>query len=164
MKEYFAVVITVIFIGGTLVSLAPEGSGQRYLRLLVSLAVTGCIIMPLFSFLDGWEMDADGISEMLSWSEKNTQDYEEIYNDAIISASAREAENKLKSEILQALGGDDGNIDLKIIAGHKSDEIYIERTEIIIYPSGLSLDPHFMENYISERLGCECVVIYKSDK
>ena len=164
MKEYFAVVITVIFIGGTLISLSPEGSGQRYLRLLVSLAVTGCIIMPLFSFLDGWEMDADGISEMLSWGEENTQNYEEIYNNAIVDAGTREAENKLKSEILQALGGDGEDIDLKIVAGHKSGEIYIERTEIIIYPSGLALDPHFMENYISERLGCECVVIYKSDK
>jgi hypothetical protein len=163
MKEYFIVVITVIFIGGTIVSLAPEGTGQRYLRLLVSLAVTGCIIMPLFSFFGGGEIDTSGISDLLSWQEENTQNYEEIYNNSILKAGAREVENKLKSEILQALDGDYDDIDLRIVAEQKSGEIYIERTEIIIYPSGVALDPHFMENYVSERLRCECEVIYKSE-
>ena len=164
MKEYFIVIITVTFIGGTIISLAPEGTGQRYLRLLVSLAVTGCIIMPLFSFLDGQEVDTSGISELLSWQEENTQNYEEIYNNSILEAGATEVGNKLKSEIIQELGGDYEDIDLRIVAHQKSGEIYIERTEIIIYPSGVALDPHFMENYVYERLGCECEVVYKSEK
>ena len=164
MKEYFVVIITVTFIGGTIVSLAPEGAGQRYLRLLVSLAVTGCIIMPLFSFLDGRDIDASGISELLSWQEENTQNYEEIYNNSILEAGARGVENELKSEIIQALDGEHEDIDLRIVAKQESGEIYIERSEIIIYPSGVALDPHFMENYVSERLGCECTVIYKSEK
>lgn len=164
MKEYFIVIITVTFIGGTIISLAPEGTGQRYLRLLVSVAVTGCIIMPLFSFLDGQEVDTSGISELLSWQEENTQNYEEIYNNSILEAGVSDVENRLKSEIIQALDGDQEDMDLRIVAEQKSGEIYIERTEIIIYPSGVALDPHFMENYVYERLGCECEVIYKSEK
>ena len=164
MKEYFMIVISVIFMGGIVVSLAPEGTGQRYLRLLASLAVTGCIIIPLFSFLDGWQIDANRISEMLTWGEESTQNYEEIYNNTILNVGANKLENKLENEILQELNGKDGDIEIRIIADQKSGEIYIERTEIIIYPSGIALDPRFMKNYISERLECECVVIYKSDK
>lgn len=163
MKEYFAVAVTVIFIGGTVVSLAPEGTGQRYLRLLASLAITGCIVMPLFSFFNGWQLDESGISDLLSVGDQNKQNYEEIYNNAIIEAGVKNAETKLKSEIIQELNGDIEDIELRIIADQKSGEIYIERAEIIIRPTGVALDPHFMKNYVSERLGCECVIIYSSD-
>ena len=124
MKEYFMIVISVIFMGGIVVSLAPEGTGQRYLRLLASLAVTGCIIIPLFSFLDGWQIDANRISDMLTWGEESTQNYEEIYNNAIIDAGVKNAETKLKSEIIQELNGDIEDIELRIIADQKSGEIY----------------------------------------
>ena len=106
----------------------------------------------------GWETEEE---MKYSWGEEH---YEEIYNNTILTAGANELENKLENEILQELNGKDGDIEIRIIADQKSGEIYIERTEIIIYPSGLTLDPRFMKNYISKRLECECVVIYKSDK
>ena len=86
--------------------------------------------------------------------------YDEIYNKTIINAGKQNVEKTLKVEILQELNGNDKDIDLYLVLSNESDEIYIERVEIIIYPSGLSLDPHFMEDYISERLDCSCVVIY----
>ena len=164
MKEYFVVVIVIIFVGGIIVSLAPEGAGQRYLRLLVSLSVMGCIIMPLFSFFDGNQIDASGLYDMLTWRDENVQNYDEIYNNTILKAGVAEAENALKNDVIKELNGDYEDIDIRIFAKEKSGEIYIERAEIIIYPSGLSLDPHFIENYISQRLKCECTVVYKSDK
>lgn len=164
MKEYFIVVITVTFLGGTLVSLAPSGAGQRYLRLIAALAVVGCIILPLFSFFNDWEMNIEDMSDMFSYGEESNQNYDEIYNNSIVEAGAKNLSNTLKNEIVQALEADYDDIDLTVVVNNNSDEIYIERVEVIIYPSGLSLDPHFMENYVSERLDCECEIIYKSEK
>jgi hypothetical protein len=161
MKEYFMIVISVIFMGGIVVSLAPEGTGQRYLRLLASLAVTGCIIIPLFSFLDGWQIDTNRISEMLAWGEESTQNYEEIYNNTILTEGARKASQELKNEIKQELALDSGGFDVTIITEDNGDEIYIARVELIIYPSGVAIDPHAIQKYVKERLGCECVVIYE---
>ena len=161
MKEYFMIVISVIFMGGIVVSLAPEGTGQRYLRLLASLAVTGCIIIPLFFFLDGWQIDANRISEMLAWGEESTQNYEEIYNNTILTEGARKASQALKNGIKQELALDSDGFDARIVAEDNGDEIYIARVELIIYSSGVAINPHAIQKYVKERLGCECVVIYE---
>lgn len=162
MKEYFASVMALTFIGGIVVSLSPKGAAQRYLRLLVALAVTGCIITPIFSFLGDAELDGEALGALFEY-ESDERDYEEIYNNSIILASVDECQRDLENEILQALSGDIGDIDVVISASEKSGEIYIERAEVHIYPSGLSLDPHFMKEQVSERLRCDCEVIYVSE-
>lgn len=163
MKEYFASVMAITFIGGIVVSLAPEGASQRYLRLLVGLAVTGCIITPIFSFFGDNVLHSD-LEYELPEVENDALNYEEIYNNSIISAGVSEAEQVLENEILQALNGKCGSIDVVINACEKSGEIYIDSVQLLIYPSGIALDPHFMQKHISERLGRECEVIYVSEQ
>ena len=162
MKEYFASVMALTFIGGRVVSLAPEGASQRYLRLLVGLAVTGCIITPIFSFLGDNVLLGD-LEYELPEVESDVLNYEEIYKTSIINAGASEAEKVLESEILQAVNGKYGDVDVVINACEKSGEIYIDTVQLLIYPSGIALDPHFMQKHISERLGRECEVIYVSE-
>jgi hypothetical protein len=56
---------------------------------------------------------------------------------------------------------DNDGFDVAIVAEGNGEEIYIARVELIIYPSGLAIDPHAIQKYVKERLGCECVVIYE---
>lgn len=163
MKEYFLGVAVLSMLCSATVALAPAGASQKYIRLLSGLALALCVAAPIFSLIADGGLDA-ALEDMLEAEASDVQDYAEIYNNAILKAGSAGAEKTLKSEILQALNGNDGDIDLNIVAHLEGEEIYIDLTEIIIYPSGLPLDPHFMQNYVSERLGCRCEVIYMSDE
>lgn len=164
MKGYILGVVSLSLVSAIIISIAPAGHSQRYLRLLAGLALTLCIAAPLLSLIGEGEFSAEYVKELLGSEEESAANYDEIYNKTIINAGKQNVEKTLKSEMLQELKGNDEDIDLYLVLSNESDEIYIERVEIIIYPSGLSLDPHFMEDYISERLDCSCVVIYKSEK
>ena len=161
MKEYFAVVITVIFIGGTLVSLAPEGSGKRYLRLLVSLAVTGCIIMPLFSFLDGWEMDAEGISEMLSWGEENTQNYEEIYNKSLQNGAKEQAEELIVSKLYEQFSLSEKSASVEISFLSENQILTLQEIRVTLHGKGVLTDPREIVSFAEDAFGCPCTVLYE---
>lgn len=163
MKEYFLGVAVLSMLCSLTVTLAPAGASQKYIRLLSGLALALCVSAPIFSLVADGGFDV-ALEDMLEVETSGERDYAEIYNNAILNAGSAGAEKTLKSEILQALDGNDGDIDLNIVAHLEGEEIYIDLTEIIIYPSGLPLDPHFMQNYVSERLGCRCEVIYRSDE
>lgn len=164
MKEYFLSVVCLSLVAGAIVTLCPSDSAKRYLRMLAGIALTLCIIAPISSFIGGGGLEGDSLMDLLEFEISEEQNYAEIYNNTILKAGKDQAERRLKSEILQALGGSEEDIDVNIYAHTQGEEIYIDSAQVQIYPSGLSLDPHFIKNYLSERLDCECEIIYKSDK
>lgn len=160
MSEYFLGIALTVLIGGLVLSLLPDASAKPYLRLLCGGAIVLSILSPLVSFV-GDESAAEDFLSLFDGEMSNQQNYEEIYNNALISAGAEFASERLEGEIKQELAAKDGTFDVSVIARGDSEEIYIERVEVIIHPSGLSLNPHAIEKYVSDRLGCECVIIYE---
>ena len=160
MSEYFLGIALTVLIGGLVLSLLPDASAKPYLRLLCGGAIVLSILSPLVSFV-GDESAAEDFLSLFDGEISNEQNYEEIYNNALISTGAEFASERLESEIKQELSAKDGTFDVSVIARGDSEEIYIERVEVIIHPSGLSLNPHRIEKYVSDRLGCECVIIYE---
>ena len=160
MSEYFLGIALTVLIGGLVLSLLPDVSAKPYLRLLCGGAIVLSILSPLVSFVSD-ETFSDNLLSLFEMDEVEEQNYAEIYNNSLVSAGAEFASDKLKSEIKQELSIDNNAFDISVIAKSSGDEIYIERVEVIIHPSGLSLNPHAIEKYVSERLGCECVIIYE---
>lgn len=160
MSEYFLGIALTVLIGGLILSLLPDASAKPYLRLLCGGAIVLSILSPLVSFL-GDKSAADDLLSLFEGGMAEEQNYAEIYNNTIVSAGAEFASDKLKSEIKQELLTDDNAFDISVIAKSNGEEIYIERVEVIIHPSGLTLNPHAIEKYVSDRLGCECIIIYE---
>ncbi len=160
MKEYFIGIISVVFLGGMIVSVMPSGATQKYLRLLCGVSVMACIVMPAFSFFgdqnagaDRWDIlsDAEGYDE---------SQYVEIYNNSLKNAETYNAENTLKSEIIKEFSAGYDDIDIELETTVKGDEIYISGVILKIHPSGVLLDPHKMKKYLEDRLECPCTVVY----
>ncbi|MBQ7376294.1 MAG: stage III sporulation protein AF [Clostridia bacterium] len=160
MSEYFLGIALTVLIGGLVLSLLPDVSAKPYLRLLCGGAIVLSILSPLVSFVSD-ETFSDNLLSLFEMDEVEGQNYAEIYNNSLVSAGAEFASDKLKSEIKQELSIDNNAFDISVIVKSSGDEIYIERVEVIIHPSGLSLNPHAIEKYVSDRLGCECVIIYE---
>ena len=160
MAESFLCIILVVLFGGFALSLLPDTSAKPYLRLLCGAAAVLSIISPLALQIRDGSL-SDGLLFLFEEQSAEEEKYEEIYNNTILTEGARKASQELKNKIKQELAlGSDG-FDVTIVAEDNGDEIYIARVELIIYPSGLAIDPHAIQKYVKEGLGCECVVIYE---
>lgn len=161
MKEYFLAVIVVALLGGVILSLLPDGSSGRCIRLLCGLCVSACVVMPLVSFAgesEYWLQEAD---KMFSDASNESNIYDEIYKNALAEAEVKNAGIYLKNEMIQALSLEKGDFDINIVIDKITDEKYSYRAELIIYASGLAMDPHGAKEYIEERLRCDVSVIYE---
>ena len=159
MKEYFLTVIVVAIIGGIVISLEGGKGSGRYIRLLCGVCTAGCIVLPIASLIaDGWSAD-EGILELFE-QEQFLENYDEYYNYALDNAENINADNILKSNIIQALSLDDSDIDVHIVVGNNGGEKYIDIVEVTIYAQGLDIDPRLVQKYVKELLGCQCVIYY----
>ena len=159
MKEYFIGIISVVFLGGAMISLSPKGY-EKQLRLLCGFCSVAVILFPLFSFVGNGENPFDGLASLFSQEEYQEEYYEEIYNDSFLVSEKKSAEKILKNDIIQEISADYDSIDVNIVLEQNNDEFYISSVEVMIYPSGVNIDPRSIEKYVKDALGCECRVIY----
>ena len=159
MKEYFLVILAVAVIGGIIISLSPDASSAKHIRLLCALCVTGCIIIPIASYA------VDGAFSYGEWQEIFAQDqyvaeYDEIYNNTFENVENSNADILLKSKIMQELMLKNDEFDVHICLDNKSDEKSIEKVEVKIYSKGIDIDPRLLENYVYGLLKCQCMIYY----
>ncbi len=159
MKEYFITIMAVALVGGVILSLTPKGSSARYVRLLCGLCTVGCVAFPIVGFFDG-ELDKEGLLSVFDYEERDKEYYEEIYNNNLNKSEIENAENILKGEILEGVSAKNDDIDVRLVTEDNSGEISILKVEVTIYPSGLTIDPRRIENYVQDRLGCPCEFFY----
>lgn len=161
MTEYFLGLIVFAFVGAVIFSLAPQGASKGYVRLLCGLCSVGCIAFPVFELIaDGGENFFE-ISELFETKEITSENSVEIYNDALNFATVKNAEASLKSDIIKELSAKYEDVDVKIELNDNSDEIYIKRIVVYIYPSGYASDPKKIKKLCQNKLGMSCDIVYK---
>ena len=161
MTKYFLGLIVFAFVGAVIFSLVPEGTSKRYVRLLCGLCSIGCIAFPIFELINGEKIELDEITALFDTSVSIDENTVEIYKDSLNSATLKNAEEALKNDIIQAVSAKYDDIDVKILLNKSSDEIYIDKINVFIYPSGYSIDPDAVKKVCRGRLGKECNIIYK---
>jgi hypothetical protein len=109
-------------------------------------------MMPLLSGELFENIDPEEFQNYWESMKEETQNYDEIYNMSLKNAGIKNSEEYLKSLIIKELLGDESDIDVCIITNESSDEIYIECVEVIIYPSGVTLDPRKVQNIVFSNL------------
>lgn len=159
MKEYFLGLMIVSLFGATLIALSPSGY-EKPLRLLCGLCAVGAIVLPLARWTaGGFEVKQEWL-EIFEQGQDSKEYYDEIYNKSLLGAEGENAQQILKNEIIKEFSLQNDSFELKIVFDNKSEEICISHVELVIYPSGIQINPHSIEEYVSTRLGCECYTIY----
>ena len=159
MKEYFLAILAIAVIGGIIISLSPDGASAKYIRLLCGICTVGCIVIPIVSYAaqsnildENWLLIFD--------SDQYVDQYDEIYNSALVDAEISNADYLLKNKIIQEFVIKDEDFDVHIKINEESVEKYIECVELRIYAQGIEIDPHSIEKYVKNLLGCECITYY----
>ena len=159
MKEYFISIIAIALVGALIISMLPDATNAKYLRLICGLCAIGCIVLPLANF-GSENFDFDEITELFGNEEDKKEQYDKFYNASIKEAEITNAQILLKSEIIQATSASAKDFDVKIYTANIGDEIYISNIEIKIYPSGIFMDVHAATKCVEENFGCKCRIIY----
>lgn len=159
MKEYLLGVMIISLVGSIIMSTAPRGGSAGALKLICALCAVCVIAMPFLGLVsDRWGID--GVRDIFAVNENDERYYDEIYNSQLTEVQLLNAEKTLKKQIIQGFSFDDDSFDVNIILSSKSDEKSIEKVELIIYTSGVAIDPHAVEKYIYDCLECPCETIY----
>lgn len=163
MTEYFLGLIALAFFGAVIFSLVPDGISKRYVRLLCGFCSIGCIAFPIFNLIGSGEgmENLKNIEALFAPSAVIDENSVEIYNNSINNATVKNAEESVKCDIIKATSASIDDIDVKIILGKNSDEFYINRVIVYVYPSGYSIEPKQVDKVCRERLGVGCDFIYK---
>ena len=158
MKEYFLMILAVVIVSGVVVSLSPSGYAKQ-VRLLCGLFTTAFIMLPLVSFVA--DLDFSG-GEWLDFfdEEQYLEKYDEFYNEIVKNVEIENANQMLKSKMIQDLSVENECFDVALSISNVSGEKFIEKVNVILYAEGISVDPHEVKNYVSALLGCECSVYY----
>ena len=160
MNSYLLGLIVFAFVGSLVLSLAPAGISKGYVRLLCGLCSVGCVAFPLFSLASGGGISADEVAALFEPYDEVNENIVEIYNSSLNQATLDNAEESLKSEIIQELSADYDDFDLEISVVKTNDKFCIDKIIVKLYPSGYSLDPREISAICEARLDGHCEFIY----
>lgn len=164
MKEYIMSIMVVSLLGSVILSLSPRSGSGSTLRFLCGLCAVCTVTMPVISLFKGGNVLSDSVGDIFVAENVNYGFYDEIYNEAFKNADALNVETTLKNRISQEFNAGYEDFDLNFVLSQNSDEKYTNTIELLIYPSGMYIDPHSVENYIKEIFDCEFTTIYYCDE
>lgn len=164
MNQYVLSILAATLLAAVTEKLAPAGEGGRmaaHVRFLTALFLIVALITPVkdaVTYLKG--LTTDDVSGIVNdWVDLPEQgDYSEVLGSTLTAVTAEEAEGWLKKILAERFSIPADTCTLWV--GCVSDGTAVTFSEVRIALSGASAlkDPHPIEAYVSEMLGCPCYV------
>ena len=112
----------VALLNGIVGMLSPEGALKKYVRLLGALCLICAIAHPIFSLLSegNWKIEAlwEGSAA------ENSEAYEELYEDILLSGSERYAAEKLRGELMGRFELSEASFDVAVREGSRPRPLF----------------------------------------
>ena len=159
MGSFVVTLIGVAILNGVIGMISPEGDIRKYVRLIGSLCIISAILSPFVSLLSEGIPDFD-----ISFGEgEYGQKYEDIYESALAEGGKSAAEKAVKSEISRRFSLSEEAFDVKLIIDDGGEKITVSSVNVYLGSSFINADPKEIADFVSERLGYSCEVIYDLD-
>ena len=153
--------LTLVCIASAVVRVATGNSAtKKYIDLLCSICVICAIIIPVIREIpsfDGEKIEdlIDGITD-----EYTVSDYDEIYKSYLLEQNLKEAESVLQTELCQRLSLDRDSVKITLRADATSEGVTVSEAVVSLGKGAYSADPERIAEYVRERVGAECRIIY----
>ena len=159
MKEYLMTLISVSLLSGIMGMISPEGDLKKYVRLLCTLCVFCAMISPAFSLWQG--MGSSGEEILGELIDKEDVNYDEIYKDSLLSFGEVQAEETIKSNILERFLLSEDSIDVEVKSQSENDiEEWIAVT-VLLRDEAIFTDPREILSLVESMVSCSCVIVYE---
>ncbi len=155
MKAYLLSIMTAS-LAIALVNILTPGTQVKYVKLVTSLVLVCVLIVPLKSAVETVIAWGSGELEIPGIETDNTDDIQQELENATTEASKAYVAQRL-SEALQAeFSMDTGTVRVHI-EWSTGDTVRPRRVRVLLSGSSIWKNPHEIQAYVEELLGCECV-------
>lgn len=160
MREYLLSVVTAAIAVGAVTALMPEGEGgglRRHVSFVGALCVLAILISPvgeLMSFLGDLSFRGFG-----TVGDGTKSEYEEIYAEYLQYALAENLSDSVAAMLCDRFDIPPEQCRVRVRVGSRDGRAAAEQVTVILSGSALLRDPYEIEGFISDLLGCECVVV-----
>lgn len=160
MEAYVITLISASFAATLIGILSPRGEGGgifAHVKLLTSLFLICVLISPLKSVIQGISDFATGDWESL-WGESDAEnDYRDQMNDAMQEASVEYFTQMLTKTLESQFDMESGTVRCFVEWEMREQELRPVQVRVILSGGSIWKDPHAIEAFVSELLGCSCV-------
>ena len=163
MREYIATLLCVGCVCGIAQMLSPLGKGggiKRQMRLVSSLCLLCVVASPIGNILDliknediSW-FDSFDIKESEEKYEESFIEYVEEYNADLVSGHIRD-------DICERFEIEVSDISARVSLSYVDNKCTIGSITVYIGKRAIDKNPHYIREYIKQRYGVECEIIYK---
>ena len=157
MREYLMTLIAVSLFSGIVGMISPEGDLKKYVRLLCTLCLLCAMIGPILSlFTDSDFFLGDWAEE----GEEDAIDYEEIYNNALVSGGERQAEEVIHNSIVQTFSLPSDSLEISVKTKSKNESESMADVTVILHDGAIFADPQEILTHIGKMGDFRCVIVY----
>ena len=116
-------------------------------------------IKPITSVLD----ESKELAEIIEDSIYDTDEeyYDAIFKEYLKNGSEEEISSFLKSKMSQELNIDPKKFGVSVFLEERQNNFCVQKAVVTIFSSGIALDAKEMSEYLTELLGCSCVIVYE---
>ncbi len=165
MTSYIMALLMASLAAAIMEMLAPRGDGGRiaaHVRMIAGLFLLVALLSPLQKGIALLRSVAEGSLEEDYFSEHlpayTPTDYEAAFGSTIQAFSASEAEAWVHSTLQAAFGIPPEGCLVEVICQTSDRTPILQEVRIALLGVYMLRDPHPIETYIADRLGCPCYV------
>jgi hypothetical protein len=154
MESFVITLIAVAVLNGAVGMISPEGDVRKYVRLVGSLCILCVMAYPLISFM-GEGIPMPDISHNV---EENVQNYEDIYESALLDGGKSVVEQSVKSRLSEKFSLSGESFDVKLILDE--EELRVSSVNVYLHSTVINIDPRKISDFVSSDMGYRCEIIY----
>ena len=159
MEEYLLSLISISVLCGIVSILTPNGDSGKYISFLCGICVLCVMLGPITSVLD----ESKELAEIIEDSIYDTDEeyYDAIFKEYLKDGSEEEISSFLKSKMSEELNIDPKKFGVSVFLEERQNNFCVQKAVVTIFSSGIALDAKEMSEYLTELLGCSCVIVYE---
>lgn len=164
MKNYLLTIILVSICIGLADVISPLENGiNKYTKTIGVLIILCVIISPISKVIQNIDENFfDKIRDDLSINDNDTQDkYEDIFINYLNNFSISEINTQIKNILNQQFTIPNEECEVIIISEEAGEKLSISKIQILLSGKSVFKNPYQIENYFSNLLKCECIVLIK---
>lgn len=164
MKNYLLTIILVSICIGLADIISPSEKGiNKYTKAIGVLIILCVIISPISKVIKNIdESFFDKLRDDLSINDDDTQNkYEDILISYLNNFSISEINAQIKNILNQEFTIPNEECEVIIISDQAGEKLSISKIQILLSGKSVFKNPYEIENYFSNLLKCDCIVLIK---
>lgn len=159
MRNYIIGIICLAIVFGVFETILPKGNRTVvFLKLLISLCILVVMVNPIMQVVEYLSGSfSEDMSGVILGDGGTRAEYEKAFELELEGAVRAEVCRLVKGELAERFGADGDSCDVGVLLSEGAERV--EKLIITLKGRDIFRNPYNIEEYFSELLECECIVV-----